>query len=158
TDVHHPEDSPSPAPEVQGDLPSSSGITGTALTNFNAETELTPPKKKTNSGGSPNCDVPAHILEQEARVNHALGSKIALRGVFGQGPSQILCGNGLPTLNEPVKMDVRVPKKKPTGTLPSRPSGRENVAPLFTKWIIPHCSGPEESGLLRWLQGQGGKL
>ncbi|KAJ7696916.1 hypothetical protein B0H14DRAFT_3656364 [Mycena olivaceomarginata] len=30
---------------------------------------------------------------------------------------------GLPTLNEPVKMDARVPKKKPTGTLPSRPSG-----------------------------------
>ncbi|KAJ7816233.1 hypothetical protein B0H14DRAFT_2602836 [Mycena olivaceomarginata] len=87
----------------------------------------------------------------EAKSPYAAPLDKLQKGVFFslKGPSQILCGNGLPTLNEPVKMDVRMPKKKPTGTLPSRPSGRENVAPLFTK-IIPHCSGPEESELLRY--------
>ncbi|KAJ7728313.1 hypothetical protein B0H14DRAFT_3899593 [Mycena olivaceomarginata] len=152
----HPEDSPSPAREGEYDLPSPLGIAGTALFPIDelqelvvAETELVPPMKKTNSGAS-DVLIPAHILEQEARLNRALGNKITLRGVFGQGMNlfltfgdlyeglfltdpQILCRSGLLALKPAKVKDGRVPKKKPTETLPSRPSGRENAVPTSVK-------------------------
>jgi hypothetical protein len=127
--------------------------------------------KKTNSGAS-DVLIPAHILEQEARLNRALGNKITLRGVFGQGMNlfltfgdlyegffltdpQILCRSGLLALKvraypqfrpysyifQPAKVkDGRVPKKKPTETLPSRPSGRENAVPTSVKVCPLHLS------------------
>ncbi|KAJ7803580.1 hypothetical protein B0H14DRAFT_3883917 [Mycena olivaceomarginata] len=136
----HPEDSPSPAREVEYDLPSPSGIAGTALFPIDelqelvvAETDLAPPMKRLTSvlQMSSFC---AHILEQEARLNRALGNKITLRGVFGQGP-QILCRSGLPALKPAKVKDGRlgVPKKKPIETLPSRPSGQENAVPTSVK-------------------------
>ncbi|KAJ7850925.1 hypothetical protein B0H14DRAFT_3866481 [Mycena olivaceomarginata] len=132
----HPSDSPS-SRELEQEPPSPLCLAPTAPFSIEelqelvvAEIELAPPKKNITSGGSPNSNVPisAHILEQEARVNRALGSKITLRGVFGQGPRQILRDSKVPALNEPTKIKDRVAKKNPTRTYLSRPSGRENAA------------------------------
>ncbi|KAJ7939078.1 hypothetical protein B0H13DRAFT_1851245 [Mycena leptocephala] len=102
------------------------------------ETELVPPKKNTNSGGSHNSNVPisAHIIAQDAQLSRALASKIPL-GIFRQGPPQNLCGSEVLALKEPTKSKInvgRIPKPKPSGALTSKrennkPSGRENAAP-----------------------------
>ncbi|KAJ7746410.1 hypothetical protein B0H14DRAFT_3897414 [Mycena olivaceomarginata] len=120
----HPPYSPSTACELDHVLPLPEGTAFDELQELVvAGTEFVPPKKHTNGGPSPS-DVPisAHILEQEARLNRALGSKIT--------PTRRLWTSEVPALKEPVKIKVL---KKNTGTLPSRPSGRENVAPTSTK-------------------------